>query len=89
MTNAETRSWEPAVVDRFVDGFAVLLVGAAEIERLVPRAALPRKAREGTWLKTAWDGEQLLAAEVDHIATQQARARVADKLARLRQRGRK
>jgi len=89
VTNAETRGWEPAVVDRFVDGFAVLLVGPAEVERVVPRAALPREARAGTWLKTAWDGEKLLAAEVDHIATQQARARIAEKLARLRQRGRK
>lgn len=83
-----TRSWEPAVVDRFAGDHALLLVGASEVERAVPRGALPDDAKEGTWLKTAWDGDRLVWAEVDHKATEAARSRVASKLARLRQRGR-
>jgi len=82
--------WEPAVVDRFVNGeFAVLSVGTQEVERVVLRSTLPPETREGTWLKTGWDGETLLWAELDPAATEQARNRVADKLARLRQRGRR
>lgn len=82
--------WEAAVVDRFVNGeFAVLLVGPQEVERVVLRSTLPRETQEGTWLKTGWDGATLLWAELDPAATEQARNRVADKLARLRQRGRR
>ncbi|HLT57618.1 MAG TPA: DUF3006 domain-containing protein [Limnochordales bacterium] len=81
---------EPAVVDRLVDGqWAVLLVGDSQVERVVPRTALPAAAREGTWLKTEWDGERLVWAAVDEAATRQAQERIADKLARLRQRGRR
>lgn len=82
--------WEPAVVDRLVDGsWAVLLVGSEETERVVPSAALPDGARAGTWLKTRWDGEKLLEAIIDHEATGAATRRIASKLAQLRQRGRR
>src|SRR5690606_17201143 len=89
VTDEETSASRLAEEQRVVGGVDFLLVSLADLDTALPRAALPRAARAGTPLKTAWDGEKLLAAEVDHIATQQARARIAEKLARLRQRGRK
>ncbi|HEY8417306.1 MAG TPA: DUF3006 domain-containing protein [Limnochordales bacterium] len=88
-TGEQREGWEPAVLDRFVDGhWAVLLVGPAEAERVVPRSELPAGVGEGAWLRTGWDGDRLLWAEVDPEATRLARERIAAKLARLRQRGR-
>lgn len=81
---------EPAVVDRLVDGrWAVLLVGPQEEERRVDVNALPPGAGEGTWLRASFAGQELVALEVDEEETRRVRARVEDKLARLRQRGRR
>lgn len=81
--------WESAVLDRIVDGVhAVLLVGEKQEERVVPVERLGR-VREGDWLRVCFCGPVLVAAEPDPTATQRARERIAQKMARLRQRGRK
>lgn len=81
---------ERAVVDRVVDGIhAVLLVGDAETEVVVPLARLPDGAREGTWLRVRFDGPALAEARLDPDETERARARIAAKLERLRRRGRR
>lgn len=41
---------ERAIVDRIVDGQAVLLVGDQEAEHHVDASGLPDGAREGSWL---------------------------------------
>lgn len=38
------------VIDRFVEGSAVLHVGPAALEIIVPRAVLPAGVKEGDWL---------------------------------------
>lgn len=80
---------EKAVLDRIVDGaHAVLLVGEAEQETIVPVALLPDGARPGAWLQVTRgaSGEIVrLTHDVDETAAM--RQRIADKLAKLRQRG--
>lgn len=75
---------EKAVIDRFEDGFAVLLVG--ETNRLVnvPRKRLPKGVKEGTWLKVELEGDLLASAEIDAEETENAKKRIAEKLERLR-----
>jgi hypothetical protein len=80
---------EKAVVDRIVDGeHAVLLVGEAQAERVVPVSQLPSGAREGSWLRARFEGEVPIEAPLDPEETERARARIAGKLERLRRRGR-
>ena len=78
---------ERAVIDRFEEGFAVLLVGESERRVVVPRKALPCGAREGHWLQIELAGEQLLSAAIDRQETARARRRVREKLERLRRGG--
>lgn len=81
---------ERAVVDRLVDGrWAVLLVGPGEEERVVDLKLLPPGAGEGTWLRLSLAGDEVLALEVDEEETRRVRERLDEKLARLRQRGRR
>jgi len=81
---------EQAVIDRIVDGkHAVLLVGEQEVERIVPVEMLPNGAREGTWLTVSFRDDQLVHAEIDVGRTEAVRERIADKLNRLRARGRR
>jgi hypothetical protein len=76
------------VVDRIVDGaFAVLLVGEAESERIEPVDLLPEGTVAGDWLRVRYRGDALVEATPDAEATDQARERIAAKLALLRRRG--
>ena len=75
---------EKAVIDRFEEGQAVLLVGEQERKLVVPRKSLPKGAKEGQWLKVELDGERLVSAAIDQEETARARQRIAEKLERLR-----
>ena len=78
------------MVDRIVDKrHAVLLVGENEVEKIVSVDKLPPGADEGTWLRVEFEGDELVAAEVDAEETAQVKARIVAKMERLRQRGRK
>lgn len=65
-----------AVIDRFEGGYAVLLCGDGEVELHVPRAFLPRRAREGDWLRISF--------EPDAEETQKRRERAKNLLGRLK-----
>ena len=81
---------ERAVVDRIEDGgLAVLLVGDAATERVVPVSQLPAGVVQGAWLWVRFEGERLIEAKVDVGETEQARLRIAEKIERLRRRGRR
>lgn len=75
---------EKAVIDRFEEEWAVLLVGEDEHRVNVLRKDLPAKAREGHWLQVEIIGDQVMSAVIDEEETADAKARIADKLARLR-----
>ena len=79
-------SMQQAVIDRFEGKLAVLLVGEDEKVVNVPRSALPKRVREGQWLKVrlADGGDGLESAERDPKATAAARKRIADKRALIK-----
>ncbi|GAB6099218.1 hypothetical protein JCM16358_10970 [Halanaerocella petrolearia] len=39
------------VVDRFVSGFGVVIVGQEEFKLIVPKGELPKNTEEGDWMK--------------------------------------
>ena len=79
---------EKAVIDRVEDGeLAVLLVGDAQVERVVAISQLPSGAEPGSWLWVQFEGDQLIAARLDADETEQSRQRIAEKMKRLRERG--
>lgn len=81
---------QQAVLDRIVDGLhAVLLVGPDEIELIIPASRLPDGVTDGAWLRLELDGDTVTAIALDPEATAAAQARIDDKLAQLRARGRK
>lgn len=79
---------EQAVLDRIVEKQAVLLVGDNELEKIVPASSLPPGCKPGSWLRLDSDHNGNLRIQIDIEATQQAARRIADKVNRLKQRGR-
>ncbi len=79
-----TPQTETAVIDRFEGATVVLLVGAAQRPIDIPRALLPPDAQAGQWLRVQLDGDQILQIDMDRDATDAARQRIQEKLARLR-----
>lgn len=80
-----------AVLDRIVDDtHAVLLIGDDEIERIIPASQLPTGTSPGSWLSVEIeDDNRISSIVVDSEETERAQARIADKMDRLRKRGRK
>ena len=79
-----TPQTETAVIDRFEGAIAVLLVVNDQRVVDVPRDRLPPDVEAGQWLQVQFDGDALIQASVDADATEAARQRINDKLARLR-----
>lgn len=79
---------EKAVVDRIEEGQAVILVGEAEDEVVLPVAELPGGTGEGVWLRIERDGERVVQVQLDPEETERASERIRQKLERLRGRGR-
>ncbi len=75
---------EHAVIDRFEGKMAVLLVGDEQRQVDVPKARLPRRAREGHHLQVELKGDQVIQVQIDQEATERARKRIDEKLNRLR-----
>ena len=73
---------EKAVIDRFEGKQAVLLVD--EKPMVVLRSALPEGVKEGNWLEVEFDNGRLVKAKVDLGETERMKARIDEKLARLR-----
>jgi len=73
-----------AVIDRFEEDHAILLLGDAEERLVVPRKALPRAAEEGHWLQVEVRNGALVCAAIDEQETARARQRIIEKLERLR-----
>lgn len=79
---------EKAVIDRVVDGqVAVLLIGAAEREVILPVGRLPRNAKAGDWLRVRIEGDEIVEMSVDVTETETVQRRIAEKMDLLRKRG--
>jgi hypothetical protein len=77
---------EKASIDRFEGSQAVLIIGEGDALRHVnvPKKALPKGAKPGTWLQVEMNGDRLLSAAIDAEETARAKQRIMDKLERLR-----
>lgn len=77
-----------AVVDRFEEGYAVLLFKDGDIKLVIPRKKLPKGTREGHWLFIEFEGEvsedTIVNIAFDEEETRNARLRIIEKLERLR-----
>jgi hypothetical protein len=71
-----------AVIDRFEGGLAVLLIDEKPINVL--QSSLPNGVKEGEWLEVEFDKGLLVSAKIDMEETERMKARIAEKLARLR-----
>lgn len=79
----ETKS---VVLDRIVNGEqAVLLLEDEKGEYIVPLSQLPSQATIGSWLQITLHQGEVINAKLDASKTEEARQRVAEKLAQLRQ----
>ena len=56
---------EKAVIDRFEGNLAVLTLGEGDTTRTlnVPKKALPRHAKEGTWLQVELDRDHFVSRD--------------------------
>jgi hypothetical protein len=73
-----------AVIDRFEGDKAVLLVGEEQDQLVVLRSFLPKGSKEGDWIKVDVEDDRILSAAIDADETATAKARIAEKLAKLR-----
>ena len=73
-----------AVIDRFEDKFAVLIVGEEEQLMNVLRELLPKQSKEGNWLQVEIHNGEVISAVMDAEETANAKQRIAEKLKRLR-----
>lgn len=65
-----------AVIDRFENGQAVLLLGKREQQLVVPRSVLPQEASEGSWLNIFF--------ELDPEETEARKKKIQDLLQKLK-----
>jgi hypothetical protein len=77
-----------AVIDRFEEGLAVILMKEGDTKLVIPRKKLPKGAREGHWLRIEFEDEiseeNVVKITIDEEETKQARIRIRAKLDRLR-----
>lgn len=73
-----------AVIDRFENKFSVLILGEDEQQLNVPKSLLPQGSKEGSWLQVEIKNGELVSAVLDTEETENAKQRIADKLAKLR-----
>jgi hypothetical protein len=71
------------VIDRFVEGSAVLHVGPAAFEIIVPRAMLPSGVKEGDWLTLRFERD-----DARTVARREALMRRVERIRRERSGGR-
>lgn len=65
-----------AVIDRFEGDYAVVLFGDEEIKVDIPRALLPERATEGSWLRVSF--------ELDEEETMRRREKISSLLEKLK-----
>lgn len=75
---------QSAVIDRFEGDYAVLFFAGSETPINVLRRELPEDVREGDHLKIEFHDGEVIQAEYDEQATEEARRRIQAKLDRLR-----
>ena len=75
-----------AMIDRFEGASAVLLVGEEQDRLEVNKSMLPIGAKEGDWLQVDVKDDRVFSTTADPKGTSDAKKRIQDKLAKLRDR---
>ena len=75
---------EDAVIDRFEEDKAVLLVGKLQTLLIVDRNQLPEFSKEGDWLEIELENDELNSAAQKPETTEQKRKAILEKMERLR-----
>ena len=73
-----------AVIDRIVDGHAVLHVGADAVEETIPAERLPADAKEGDWLHLTRRDSGFVVGPVDEEMTRRRRRDLSARMDALR-----
>jgi hypothetical protein len=73
-----------ATIDRFEKDKAVLIVGENRDEYRVPLTSLPQGVVQGLWLLVEIKHHRVINAIIDEEEAAKVRARLAEKVARLR-----
>jgi hypothetical protein len=73
-----------AVVDRFEENQAVLLMGEEQETLVVLRSSLPAEVKEGDWIKVNIDDDKEYCFTIDHQTTTETKKRMLRKLNNLR-----
>ena len=73
-----------AVIDRFEDKLAILLINDGQEQLIVPRKSLPRGVKEGIWLEVIVENGKVKRAVIDLEQTENVKQRIAAKLESLR-----
>jgi hypothetical protein len=73
-----------AVIDRIEGEYAVLILSESTEILNVLRSKLPRRTREGYYLKIMLDDGEVMNATIDKEATKRAKKRIHEKLERPR-----
>jgi hypothetical protein len=69
---------ERGVIDRIVEGQAVILVGDDEVEHHLPVDELLPEAREGSVVEVRFDGDRLTVVGVEAGETEQRRTDMSE-----------
>jgi len=75
---------EDAVIDRFEDDKAVLLVGKNQTLLVVDRKQLPELSKEGDWLEVELENDEVISAVQKPETTEQKKKAILEKMERLR-----
>ena len=75
-----------AMIDRFEGDLVVLLVGEEQDRLEVNKSILPMGAKEGDWLQVDVKDDRIFSVTADPEGTADAKKRIQDKLAKLRDR---
>ena len=73
-----------AVIDRFEEEWAILLMGEDERRVEVKRQELPDEASEGDWLLLEIEDDRIVSAVIDKTEKDTVSERIMSKLERLR-----
>jgi hypothetical protein len=79
--------FKKAVIDRFEGGIAVVVLEENQKVINYPKKDLPKDAKEGDWLLVEVQYEKIMKIVLDTQSKEEARQRIARKLAKLRQGG--
>ena len=74
------------MIDRFEGASAVLLIGEEQDRLVVNKSILPIGAKEGDWLQVDVKDDRVISATADSKGTSDAKKRIQDKSAKLRDR---